>query len=433
MVTETKHKEESEEKNKKTTIEIFNDKKHTHTIKLIEQKKCKRGIDVEELIDRDCSELEDYVVTIGGSCVVFYAEEDGKKYLVKRITRKSENDHTIDIDKKIKEYQRKNGYNYFLDLDFVGYDSVKEKEKNEYHFFRDYNGVPLRYKEIKSVEALIKTLKEFKSFLFSLKILHEHLEVKYTHCEINPRNIIRFPTGNEDEYGMRVIDFGSAEISTKIQSEIISNGIEGYTFPCTEDWYSKSDIIAYCKEIKEPRDSRGNRSIECINVLDLTAVVKVLSYLLCGKERFNARGKWIDCLEGTCYMIDKIMEKANNKDLRKRYRLCDDLMKDIDLLIESLVGDIKTPKAMKLVSMNTCNHTNDNHVKCSDKYIADLRQEWAENNPDKDVHLATIKNLKDSIDSDLLVEININGKNCNPNFSQCSFNQIEDLCLNNKE
>ena len=387
---------------------------------------CISPADEEELNDRGCGDLKDYVVNIGGSCVVFYAKESGIEYLVKRITYNYGKDHTYEISHKMNQYCIKNNCNYFLSLLYIATDD----EGNVYHVFNHVSGETPKYEPINDVDSLVKVLKEFKGFLFSLKMLHECFgdSYGYTHFDIKPQNIFKIASGGKGEYIMQVIDFGSAELSTDVQRSIIDKQREGYNYPYTEEWYTEADIEKYCKEIHD------NRSLECINVLDLTAAVRVLSHFICGKKKlYFERDSWLDGLEGTCGMLREIEKKANRIKINKRYLSCKELMNDIDILIESLEGNIKTPKAMKIVSMNTRSKNFQNYIRCFDKYIADLRHEWRNNNPGRSVSLATIKNLKDSIDSNILVEICVNGKKDNSAFNECTFNQIEDICLNNRE
>ena len=66
--------------------EILSDgseRKHVLTCKPVENQ-----LDDVDLNDMGCLDLKNYAINIGGTCVVFYAEEGGKEYLVKKIMYK---------------------------------------------------------------------------------------------------------------------------------------------------------------------------------------------------------------------------------------------------------------------------------------------------------------------------------------------------------
>lgn len=380
----------------------------------------KNSVEVKELEDIGCEDLKDYAVNVGGTCVIFYAREGGKEYLVKKIMYKYGQDRSLEISNAIVEFCGNNNYNYFLSLEYVATDD----ENNVYHVFKHVHGENPKYKKITNIEDLVKILKEYIEFLYSLDMLHK---CGYTHFDVKPQNIFRVSIGGNGENIMQVIDFGSAQISSEVQQSIGVAGEEAFKYQYTEGWYTVNDIGKYCGEIHKTKEK------VCVNVLDLTAAVRVLSYFMCSKDSLNFNDTWIGKLEGTCSMLREIEKKANDSIISKRYLSCGELIKDVNILIESLEGRVSTPKTMKIVSMNTRSTNNRNHLACYDKYLSDLRNEWLLNHPNSKANSLTIKRLKESINPNLLVKIYVNGKRGNVNFEKCSFNPIEDICLNNPE
>ena len=168
---------------------------------------------------------------------------------------------------------------------------------------------------------------------------------------------------------MQLLDFGSAALKKSVVKDLHVDkvGRTGYTYATTSEWYDENDINTYCKEMEKDKS--------VVSVLDLTAAVKVLCYLACNRKdgfRFcsnTSQGRY----DGIESMLLDIWCRATDEDFAKRYVNCQDLIKDIDLMIESIEGRIRNPEALRLVSKNTL--INVVGLFCYDKFISDLKRE----------------------------------------------------------
>ena len=392
--------------------------------------KIKRHITPEKRINQDealyndvykiCPELADCAIALGGSSIVFYAQDRlGKSYLVKKIISPGETDYTDVITEKLKTFYRDESTNYFLGQAFYGEDENKE----EYHLFDRVNGETPKPQFPKTIKEFSKLFKEIKGFLRCLETLHKckyQGDKCYVHFDVKPDNIFRFRANQEDEYCMQLIDFGSARAAYDVQKDMFNEGIAGYKYASTEGWYDTSYKFRekHCNKIKE--------DFEYACVVDITAAVKVLCYLICGENNGFHFGYCPTQYEGTFRKLHSIWNKATAKDIDDRYTSCQELISDIDVLIESCDGNITKPEALRIVAMNTW-YIGDTDILCCDKNISDIKFRYCKEHFDskdgeKKWKQIRFQKLIGNIKPWLLTKFVVSDTSCN---YESSFNPIE--------
>lgn len=339
--------------------------------------------------------LKNCIFACGGTCIVYYA--DNRKYLVKQLYK-----DTIDEDylKKIREinenmaaYYLEKESNYFLRQIWAG-----EENKVYYEVFVATNGSTIGSSPLENVNDFITLFKEYRGFLKSLSALHE---VGYVHFDVKPDNIFKYRANEGDSYTMQLFDFGSARLIDDVVKNLQSDDGEGFIYEVTPGWYDHHDIDKYCQAIKID-DSISK-------VLDLTAAVKVLVELVCGNPDGLSVGFDASMISsgflGVKQKLSDIYHKAMNKDFSKRYVNCQDLMTDIDIIIESLEGNIKEPEALRLIAKNTLGDNADD-LKCVDKFVMDSKKLYYKEHNES----ATIEKMLDDINLDILPFIKVDDK-----------------------
>lgn len=367
---------------------LINDPKSKITYKLMPVKAEESDFEDFDEIEEAYPDLAKSIVAFGGSCIAFYAvDERGHRYLVKRFTNDQGGERSSEIIKKIIAKHDKLGINYFLDDCFTGSDG-----ETTYHVFARINGATPVCQYPKNVEKLLNVLLEYKSFLESLKILHN---IGYVHFDIKPENIFRFKANASDTNSMQILDFGSCVEAEEIISTIRQLGKRGYRYSSTLKWYNKDDIDALCTFV-----TNGIEGLEY--VLDLTAAVKVLCYLICGKsDGFSFENLGIDKYSGICSKLHEMYFKATSTDLTRRYVLCEEIIRDVDLLIGAINGKFKYSDSLRIISKNTITECNEKI--CQDKLITDLKNEYYKEN--KSQGIVDINDLLNQISTDILPNI----------------------------
>lgn len=372
-----------------TRIEIH-DKNHDICIKITPIKATKPHSDYTE-IKKMLPDLADCIVTRGSTCVVYYANDDaGNRYLVKQFTVEEGSSPSLEINRKISQYYNGKGSNYFLKQAYVGTDGV-----TQYHLFEAVNGSTLTCESPVMIKDFLRIFKEYKGFVESLDALHQ---LGYIHFDVKSENIFRFKANESDHHIMQVLDFGSACLKSEVIENLKTNGESGYIYANTPEWYDEDDKALLCQGIRA-----GDTSLSC--VLDLTAAVKVLCYLVCGEiDGFDfgyiSEGK--SKYEGIISKLYEMWDRATSCELAKRYVNCSDLIRDIDVLIESIEGNIKNPESLRLASKNTLIEGSGEQG-CYDKLIADLKKEYFKEHRElKSDNGIRIGQLLEEINSDLL-------------------------------
>ncbi len=337
-------------------------------------------------------ELADCIIANGATCEVFHAKDENDcRYLVKKFTSKADGENDSKTIKEIIDIYDKRGINYFLKDCFVGTDGT-----SVYHVFEQINGDVVKPINPTSIKELLNVLNEYKSYLESLKLLHRQGII---HCDIKPSNIFRFKANVNDSYSLQILDFGSIARESNMIDQIKENGMSGYTYNGTLKWYNPRDIKKLCSAIQN-----GEENLEY--VLDLTASVRVLCYMMCGKtDTLGIKNTGIEKYLGVCERLEYIYSKATNTSISKRYLSCDDLSGDIDLVIESISGINKYPEALKLISKNTLLQ-NTAKTFCRDKLIDELREEYNEINGENCISISDLSSL---ISTSILPHIEIEG------------------------
>ena len=184
----------------------INDKKSGITYKLTPVLSGKVKDEDFDEIREQYPDLADSIVAYGGSCVAFYAvNENGHRYLVKRFTNDQSGERSSEIIKKIIAKHDKLGINYFLDDCLTGTDG-----ETTYHVFTRINGETPSCQCPNTPEGLLRVLCEYKSFLESMKILHE---IGYAHFDIKPENIFRFKANSSpaSELSLAIFDVRTSD------------------------------------------------------------------------------------------------------------------------------------------------------------------------------------------------------------------------------
>lgn len=358
-------------------------------------------------------ELADCIIAKGATCEVFHAkDENGCRYLVKKFTSKADGEADSKIIKEIVDIYDRRGINYFLKDCFVGTDGT-----SIYHVFEQINGDIVKPKNPTTIEELLNVLIEYKSFLESLKLLHRQGII---HCDIKPSNIFRFKANVNDNYSLQILDFGSIARESNMISQIKEKGTSGYTYCGTLKWYNQRDIKKLCTAIQNDVENLEY-------VLDLTASVRVLCYMLSGRpDSLGLNNTSIEKYLGVCERLESIYAKAINTSISKRYLSCDDLSDDIDLVIESISGINKYPEALKIISKNTLLQ-NTSKAFCKDKLIEELREEYNEINGKCCISISDLSSL---ITTSILPHIEIDGITYVGDESKSA---IEKIIAKNKE
>jgi len=279
----------------------------------------------------------EYVVSLGSTCVVYLAEINSRKVLIKEFF---DCNHDVKKDHKsiseIVECHSKEYKNYILTDSNQGF-SGHDENGTLYHVFPQFQGDTIRPQIITDKENFIGVLEEFSDFLDHLNLIHS----KYIHWDIKASNCIRFGihSNQTGKCHWELIDF---DISCKIDDASVYG--HGTSRPTSPEWYSDRDLIAYNK-------LSPDQLAECRFVLDITAAAKLLSYSICGYTQYR-RTEFITSHEGYCTALARIFRKAFHRDLTQRHKSATELKDDIQAIIEASKEKQSSAMAWNIREMN---------------------------------------------------------------------------------